>query len=233
MSFEAVNWAWKQRHLSVHEKMVLLALANRHNPDYGCYPSIRKIVEDVEFSRSTVIRAIKSLQSCRLIDVQEAKRENGSQTSNRYILSFEAVAISKATQCQSDTPPGVSLTPPPVSEGHPHKQVIDKQVSYKQELATKVFNEIWITYPRRQGKGAARTSWLGACKKVNLYELEEKLKIYISASKNSDPKFIPMLSTWLNQERWDDEFLAAEKDKTSADFLHSLFQGGVLGIENK
>ena len=26
MSFEAVNWAWKQRKLTVHEKMVLLAL---------------------------------------------------------------------------------------------------------------------------------------------------------------------------------------------------------------
>ena len=56
MSFEAVNWAWKQRKLTVHEKMVLLALANRHNPDYGCFTSISKIVEDVEFSKSTVIR---------------------------------------------------------------------------------------------------------------------------------------------------------------------------------
>ena len=233
MSFEAVNWAWKQRHLSVHEKMVLLALANRHNPDYGCYPSIRKIVEDVEFSRSTVIRAIKNLQACGLLCVQEAKRENGSQTSNRYVLSFETVHKISTPQCQSETPPSVSVTPPPVSEGHPHKQVIDKQVIYKKELSLEVFEKIWVLYPRRQGKGAARTSWAKACKKVNSYELEEKLTSYISASKDADPKFIPMLSTWLNQERWDDEFLAAEKDKTSSDFLHSLFQGGVLGIENK
>ena len=141
MSFEAVNWAWKQRKLSVHEKMVLLALANRHNPDYGCYPSIRKIVEDVEFSRSTVIRSIKNLQAFGLLAIQEAKRENGSQTSNRYLLAFEKVKMGSDTQCLPDTPPSVSLTPPPVSEGHPHKQVIDKQVSYKQELAKK-FNDL-------------------------------------------------------------------------------------------
>ena len=83
MSFEAVNWAWKQRKLTVHEKMVLLALANRHNPDYGCFHSISKIVEDVEFSKSTVIRSIKNLQVKGYLSVEAAKRENGSQTSNR------------------------------------------------------------------------------------------------------------------------------------------------------
>ena len=105
MSFEAVNWAWKQRKLTVHEKMVLLALANRHNPDYGCFPSISKIVEDVEFSKSTVIRSIKNLQRKGYLSVETAKRENGSQTSNRYFLSFEV-----KPQCLSDTGGCVSGT---------------------------------------------------------------------------------------------------------------------------
>lgn len=225
MSFEAVNWAWKQRYLSVHEKMVLLALANRHNPDYGCYPSIRKIVEDVEFSRSTVIRAIKNLQAFKLIAVQEAKRENGSQTSNRYILAFEG--------CQPDTTPCVTETLPPVSQRHSHKQVIYKQVNSNKELDLNVFDDVWNLYPRKQAKGAAKSSWIKACKKISPHDLERKLKDYILAAQGSDPKFIPMLSTWLNQERWEDEFAVGEKEKTSTDFLDSLFQGGVLGIENK
>ena len=119
-----------------------------------------------------------------------------------------------------------------MSERHPHKQVISKQVILKEELSGDVFDDLWKSYPRKQARGAARVSWTKACSKVSVHVLEDRLRGYINACEGHPVKFIPMLSTWLNQERWEDEFAVGEKEKTSSDFLDSLFQGGVLGIVN-
>ena len=223
-----MNWAWKQRKLTVHEKMVLLALANRHNPDYGCFPSISKIVEDVEFSKSTVIRSIKNLQVKGYLSVEAAKRENGSQTSNRYFLSFEV-----EPQCQPDTPPSVSETLPPVSERHPHKQVIYKQVSKTILRSVELgFKEFWNCYPRKIGKTNAEKAFIKASHSVGVDVILDAIKPFAVSVAKKEKKFIPHPATWLNQGRWDDE-LEEIASTSSSDYLDRLFRGGVLGIENK
>ena len=123
MSFEAVNWAWKQKDMTPWEKLVLLALADRHNPDHGCFPSLNKIVDDTEISRSTVRRCLKQLEKKGLITVQENMRANGSQTSNLYHLHIGSPPVS------ARHPPSVTLDTPPVSQGTPINQVINKPVS--------------------------------------------------------------------------------------------------------
>ncbi len=39
MSHRATNWAIQQRGLPPATKLVLWHLCDRHNPDYGCFPS--------------------------------------------------------------------------------------------------------------------------------------------------------------------------------------------------
>ncbi|SEG14890.1 hypothetical protein SAMN05421751_11282 [Jhaorihella thermophila] len=39
MSHYATTWAIRQRGLKPATKLVLWYLADRHNPDYGCFPS--------------------------------------------------------------------------------------------------------------------------------------------------------------------------------------------------
>lgn len=198
MSFKAVNWAWEQRNLSVHAKMVLLALANRHNPDTGCFPSLTKIGEDVGCSRSTVIRCLELLQQRGLISAEKEFRQNGSQTSNRYVFGFE-VGGSTLTppQCHTDTPP--------VSERHPHKQVRNKQLSLTKDIIEQTFEDLWKRYPVKKGKGAALISFGKACAKHDMQFLSDRLGAYISSVEGRDKKYIPHLATWLNQGRWDDE----------------------------
>lgn len=203
MSFKAVNWAWEQRDLSVHAKMVLLALANRHNPDTGCFPSLTKIGEDVGCSRSTVIRCLELLQSRGLISAEKGFRQNGSQTSNRYVFGFE-VGGSTVTppQCHTDTPP--------VSERHPHKQVRNKQLSLNKDIIEQTFEKLWSAYPVKKGKGAAKTSFEKAANKLSLETLAAKLDAYIISVQGRDKRYIPHLTTWLNQGRWDDEIDAPD-----------------------
>lgn len=223
MSFVAVNWAWQQTGLTPHQKLVLLALANRHNPDLGCFPSLRAIATDVNCSKSTVQRALRHLQEAGLIAVEPDTRENGSATSNRYHLAFEGVPTLNTPPSHSDHPP--------CSQRPPHKQVRNKQLTLKNNMMD-TFENLWKQYPVKKGKGAARASFGRALGKVDVERLTERLTDYIASVANADPRYIPHLSTWLNQERWDDENIPV-KPTTTEDIINNLFSGGAMGIEKQ
>lgn len=76
----------------------------------------------------------------------------------------------------------------------------------KDKCSNEGFEEFWKTYPRKVNKKEATTSW----NKAKLPSLETIIKS-IEKQKTSDQwlgdngKYIPYPSTWLNQERWNDE----------------------------
>ena len=82
---------------------------------------------------------------------------------------------------------------------------------------TDAFHEFWNTYPRKQGKGAARTAWTKAIAKADAATI-----IAAAAAYRDDPNredgFTAHAATWLNQERWDDDPLPsrAEPSKSEA-----------------
>lgn len=225
MSFEAVSWAWKQKALKPFEKLILIALADRHNPDHGCFPSIATIVRDTGISKSSVHRNLAVLQHKGLISREAAFRDNKSQTSNRYFFSFERVS--------QGNPSHVSLTPLSVSQQHPNEPVIDKPVK-EQDIdlrSTYLFEEAWESYPRKIGKGAARKAWTKACKKKHDLDLQKSILDYSKSVEGEDKKFIPHLATWLNQERWDDVIETEDTPKTSSDYLNKLFEGDRAALD--
>ena len=75
-------------------------------------------------------------------------------------------------------------------------------------------NEFWSLYPRRDNKKRAKDKYLslrksGIKKEVILEGLKSYIKQWKSAGTESE--FIPMASTWLNQERYDDELISSSK----------------------
>ena len=90
MSHAATNWAIQQRGLKPGSKIVLWHLADRHNPDMGCFPSQERLAEDCEMSRSTVNEHLKCLEANGLIR-RERRKTKGSnrQMSTRYYFPFE------------------------------------------------------------------------------------------------------------------------------------------------
>ena len=228
MSFEAINWAWKQRGLSSTQKLTLLALADRHNPDLGCFPSISKMCHDTELSRSTVIRCIQYLEHTGLIKKQKAQRENGSDTSNRYFLGFE-------TGVSPRHPPSVTETLPLVSDRHPHNQVnitSNNNPSLDQDMMERSFDLFWNYYPRRVGKGNARKAFFRAWTKLGSGEkIISAVFAYAESVKTKENRFIPHPSTWLNHERWDDELEERSdfEDLTTQQQMDEIMNG-VLNI---
>jgi len=91
MSHEATNWAFKQRGLKPSTRVVLLALADCHNPHHGCFPSKKTLAADCELSERAVYEHIKVLESIGLVHVTAVfSRAKGQFSSNRYLLAFEA-----------------------------------------------------------------------------------------------------------------------------------------------
>ena len=76
------------------------------------------------------------------------------------------------------------------------------------------FDEFWKSYPRKEGKGAARKAWSKIRSPVTL--LPKILKAVEKAKdcrqwKEDGGRFIPHPATWLNQERWDDSIDATPR----------------------
>ena len=78
------------------------------------------------------------------------------------------------------------------------------------------FDEWWEHYPKKVGKGQARTAFRRALKKIDLDTLIDGTRQLAAHHQQAgtDKKFIPNPSTWLNGERWDDELIPADGERT-------------------
>lgn len=77
------------------------------------------------------------------------------------------------------------------------------------------FAAFWTSYPRKTGKGHARTAWASALKTAEpaaIISGAEKFAGWCSRSR-TEQRFIPHPATWLRGERWSDE---AETDRQPA-----------------
>ena len=75
-------------------------------------------------------------------------------------------------------------------------------------------NEFWTLYPRRDNKKRAKDKYVqlrksGTDKEIILSGLKSYIKQWRSAG--TEPEFIPMASTWLHQERFEDELISNMK----------------------
>lgn len=79
----------------------------------------------------------------------------------------------------------------------------------KKSLQEERFDVFWKAYPRKSNKGGARKAW----KKLSPdKELFAKIMAALEVAKKCEQwtkergQFIPYPATWLNQERWDDDY---------------------------
>ena len=75
------------------------------------------------------------------------------------------------------------------------------------------FNLFWAQYPKKVGKLTARRSW----EKLSQENQQKALQAIVEhrkywAAKGTDWEFIPHASTWLNQERFEDELVIEQKE---------------------
>lgn len=196
MSMKAVVWALHQAELTPAQKIVLLMLSDRHNPDMGCFPSTKRLSADCNMSASSVFAHLAALEKKGLIERKGRARENGQQTSNSYHLNMEG-AIQNLDRGY-----------PKSGQGAIQNLDTNNHVSINHVIEPNMFDQAWAAYPRKIGKGNAQKAWVKAIKKTDEASLCKSLNSYIESIAGNDSKYIPHLSTWLNGERWGDEIEA-------------------------
>ena len=75
------------------------------------------------------------------------------------------------------------------------------------------FENFWSQYPKKVGKLTAKRSW----EKLSLDNQQKALEAIVDhrkywVAKGTDWEFIPHASTWLNQERFEDELVIEQKE---------------------
>jgi hypothetical protein len=75
------------------------------------------------------------------------------------------------------------------------------------------FENFWSQYPKKVGKLTAKRSW----EKLSLDNQQKALEAIAEhrkywVAKGTDWEFIPHASTWLNQERFEDEIVIEQKE---------------------
>jgi len=90
LSHPAINWAMRQRGLKPATKIVLLVLADRYNPAFGCFPDQATIAEDAEMSRASVNVHLDLLEERGLISrATSVDNATKRQRPTEYILNFD------------------------------------------------------------------------------------------------------------------------------------------------
>lgn len=150
MSHEATNWAVRQRGLSPATKIVLWHLADRHNPDHGCFPEQARLAADCEMSRSSLNNHLTALEEKGLIRrIRRVDPTSHKQMSTRYILWFEEEFAQKPC--------------PKSGHGNPQKPCPNSSESRVQILDTNSVREPVITKHAREADTALVAACLGAC----------------------------------------------------------------------
>ena len=136
MSHTATSWAIKQRGIKPAAKIVLFHLADRHNPDYGCFPSHKTLAYDCEMSERSVRNQLATLETDGLIQRHRRLKPDGTYASTRYILGFENCDILAPTANFAN---GRNASHPTANSGMIQRQIlptIEKAVSEPVKILT-------------------------------------------------------------------------------------------------
>lgn len=91
----------------------------------------------------------------------------------------------------------------------------------KKEALEKSFNEFWRAYPRKVNKKEAKAKWV----RIKILDLAIILKA-IEVQKQTENwqkdngKYIPHPTTWLNQERWNDEMYQKQEPVIKKQYIN-------------
>jgi hypothetical protein len=228
-----MNSAWARTDLTTHQKIVLLALADRADEKGMCWPSIGWLVARTSMSERGVQKTIRTLEELGLLE-----RQNWSGRSNRFVLNLPPHPVHPTeddprTVC-TPAPHDVHPCPAPCAPNTSiiHQLSINKTSKPKREAQepppkTGPFQDA-INAQSKQGRARLnRPKAWAIWQRISKVHGEEKLlaayKRYLSTDKDAqrdNGDWQAGLQVWLNQkaEIWL-EHQSSQPDKRSPQYL--------------
>jgi hypothetical protein len=165
---------------------------NKHDGRFWTYNSVKAWAELFPYLSAAQIRlALDKLESDGLI-LSGIFNEVGYDRTKWYCPSDQIHL--------SETANGIARNGEPIPDGKP-----DNKPDGKHFCANDGFAEFWERYPRRIGKAAARKAYEKARKTSQHDDIMFGLSQQMNSLASREQQYIPHPSTWLTQERWNDE----------------------------
>lgn len=128
-----------QMDISIYAKCIYTLLRTYSGEKTSCYPSMKTICDDLNISKSTLIRAIKELEKIDMVVVRRSKKKGSNENSvNTYIPLSIMIEIDLEKPDSIDetdglggtpqTPRGTSQTPGVVSEEYCKNNIIKNNI---------------------------------------------------------------------------------------------------------
>ena len=86
-----------------------------------------------------------------------------------------------------------------------NKRTLNKKDKNEKNIIDVQFEEFWELYPKKVGRKPARNKYNIALKKTGHENIIDSLKTHLKSWNGTAAEYIPHATTWLNQERWNDE----------------------------
>lgn len=207
----------------------LYLLLRRHGDRSGrCFPSRRRLAEQMHTSPSTIDRAKSELVDIGAICERQRSSGEGDWTSNEYHVHWDQShectnrpAGDEGCPAGDDTLPAGDDrgAPPVVNELIPTKN-LDTTTQTRTRVRKPVdddprFADFWQTYPRKAGKGSARRAWTKALQRSSADDIIDGARRYRDDPNRSE-EYTAHPSTWLNGERWHDDPLPTRGSRSQA-----------------
>lgn len=212
MSIKGLSWAIQKNCNTPTTKLVLFILSNYADEKNSCFPSEKHLGKLCGISDRQVRRCLLWLKENNYIEI-----ENVEGKSNRYYLNIDSMD----TQDHPLRTQTTSNTKDDTKDIYTQKIIFEDKIIFKdkdnmiyESADWKMFDFFWKRYPRKVSKKESLRIFLNLNKDKKLKVLKA-VPIFSESVKDTEEKYIPHPSTWLNQERWEDSLIKKKQTKNN------------------
>ena len=194
------NAAWKDTRHRIGTEMVDV-------PRGSFFCTLRGLQSAWMWRSDTKVRTfLKRTQAERMIVTK-----NNAKKTHVTICNYDIYQVGERTENAQKT----QAAPKKKRTENALKEQVNNKQQTKEDTFVRDFDILWGSYPKKEGKKPALASYIKARRKVEADEISKPLGQYIKSKNGTDMQFYLHLSTWLNQERWNDVLQSKEAKKWS------------------
>ncbi len=221
MSVQAIGWVLDHSQAELGARLVAISVANHADKNgSNAWAAVATYADEAHLSERQTRYALRKLEASGELRCTGQHGYRSDRMTNVYefpgmldggqILHPVASNGGQSTTVRGailDTNGGHSIAPKPSLEpstNRPKNKNTPVIVSY--------FDEFYEVYPRHEGRAAALKAWQKALPKADLPTILAGAIRYRD-DPNREPGFTLHASTWLNQERWNDDPLPVRRHR--------------------
>lgn len=187
--------------LPAYSKYIALYLRTFMNNKHDMvWPSISRISYETGLSKPTVIKYIKPLEDNGFLSISKkiSSTKGGDQLHNVYLITIPEKVVNDINNLlkgsKSQEQRWLNSEAKVVNDVNTNKQRTNNTTNND-------FDEFWSLYPRKDSKKKAQSAWRSLTKEKKQKAIADIKTRY----KNTEKRFIPLPTTYLHGERWNDE----------------------------